>query len=220
MVILDIFLGGSQTTSTAIDLALMTMVLYPEIQRKCHEEIERVVGADGELPSYADRHKTPYINAVILEIHRFYSFVVIGGKLTCFWYYSHDCKIKLFLGPRRALTDCKLQNFFIPKGTTVLIGLGDAQHDPTIWDDPQTFNPNRFLDEAVKKKLFPFGTGRRKCLGDKLANECIYKYLTEILNVFTLHKSPNEEDMPSVDLQHGIMLSPKPYKIVFKKKVN
>ncbi|XP_070508543.1 probable cytochrome P450 305a1, partial [Chironomus tepperi] len=80
MVILDIFIGGSQTTSTAIDLALMTMVLYPEIQRKCHEELENVVGAaDGELPSYSDRKKTPYIDAVILEVIRLYSIAPITG---------------------------------------------------------------------------------------------------------------------------------------------
>jgi len=85
MIILDIFIGGSQSTSTAIDVALMTMVLYPKTQRKCHEEIEKVIGADGELPSYGDRHKTPYIDAVIHEVVRFYSIAPIGGKIFYFY---------------------------------------------------------------------------------------------------------------------------------------
>ncbi|XP_070508546.1 probable cytochrome P450 305a1 [Chironomus tepperi] len=199
MVILDIFIGGSQTTSTAIDLTLMTMIIYPDIQRKCHEELENVVGTDGVLPSFADRHRTPYIDAVINEVHRFYSLLVVGG-------------------PRRALKDCHLQDYFIPKGTTVFIGLGDAQHDEAVWDDPHTFNPERFFNEKMHKQFFPFGAGRRKCLGDQLAKECIYKFFTGILDKFTLHKSDKEEDAPSMDLLPGIILSPKPYKIVFKQK--
>ena len=218
MVILDIFIGGSQTTSTAIDLVLMTMVLYPEIQKKCHEELEKVVSGDGVLPAYGDRQKTPYIDAVILEVHRFYAMVVIGGNLLKRSQYFFLCKVNFILGPRRALKDCEIQGFFIPKDTTVLIGLGDAQHDETVWDDPKTFNSERFLDENVQKNLFQFGIGRRKCLGDRLAKECIYKFLVGILNSFTLSKSDNIEDMLSVDLLPGIMLSPKPYKIVFKKK--
>ncbi|XP_070497740.1 probable cytochrome P450 305a1 [Chironomus tepperi] len=199
MIILDIFLGGSQITSTSIDLVLMTMVIYPEVQRKCHEELEKVVAADGELPSFADRHRTPYIDAVINEVLRFYSLVDIGG-------------------PRRTLKDCHLRDFFIPKGTTVLIGLSDAQHDESIWDDPQTFNPERFFNGKMQNQFFPFGLGRRKCLGDNLGKECIYQFFTGILDRFTLHKSDKEEDAPSMDLLPGIILSPKPYKIVFKQK--
>ncbi|CAG9811746.1 unnamed protein product [Chironomus riparius] len=203
MVILDIFIGGSQTTSTAIDLALMTMVMYPDVQRKCHEEIEKVVNADGVLPSYVDRQKTPYIDAVILEVMRFYCVAPITG-------------------PRRTLKDCKLDNYIIPKNTTILIGLASALNDETIWNEPRIFNPERFLDDNMKvintDNFIPFGTGRRRCLGDQLAKECIYKFFVGVLSEFSLFKSDNKEDMPSLDLLPGILLSPKPYKIIFKRK--
>lgn len=81
MVILDLFIGGSQTTSTAIDLTLMIMLIYPEMQKRCHEEIDRVVTADGELPNYTERQKTPFIDAVILEVQRFFCIAPITGEV-------------------------------------------------------------------------------------------------------------------------------------------
>jgi cytochrome P450 len=83
--------------------------------------------------------------------------------------------------------------------------------------------PERFLDKNNKivntEKLIIYGTGKRNCLGDQLANECIYKFVVSILDEFTLHKSNRREDFPSVDLQPGILMSAKPYKIIFKKKM-
>lgn len=80
MIILDIFIGGSQTTSTIIDLSLMTMVIYPEVQKRCQEEIEKVVKVNGKVPGYPDRHDTPYTDAMIHEVMRFFSIAPITGK--------------------------------------------------------------------------------------------------------------------------------------------
>ena len=82
MIILDIFIGGSQTTSTIIDLSLMTMVIYPEVQKRCQEEIEKVVKVNGKVPGYPDRLNTPYTDAMIHEVMRFFSIAPITGKLT------------------------------------------------------------------------------------------------------------------------------------------
>ena len=102
------------------------------------------------------------------------------------------------------------------------MGLGSALNDETIWKEPRTFNPERFLDDNMNiintDNFIPFGTGRRRCLGDQLAKECIYKFFVGVLSKFSLRKSDNKEDMPSLDLLPGILLSPKPYKIIFKKK--
>ena len=95
-------------------------------------------------------------------------------------------------------------------------------NDETIWKEPRKFNPERFLDDKMKvintDNFIPFGTGRRRCLGDQLAKECIYKFFVGVLSEFTLHDSDNKDDMPNLELLPGILLSPKPYKIIFKKK--
>lgn len=69
MIILDMFIAGSQTTSITLDLALMMMVIRPDIQAKVQSEIDQVLG-EAQLPSLSDKSKLSYIEAVLLEVGR------------------------------------------------------------------------------------------------------------------------------------------------------
>jgi cytochrome P450 len=126
MVILDIFIAGATTTSTTIDLALMSMLLYPEIQHRCREEITKV-----NVISYADRHLLPFTQATLLECQRYFSITPVTG-------------------PRRTLNTCKLHDYEIPKNTTILIGSRSILEDESFWKDPENFRPERFLDGDMK----------------------------------------------------------------------
>lgn len=57
----------------------------------------------------------------------------------------------------------EFKGYTIPKGTVVLPNLWSVHRDPTVWDDPDTFNPARFLDregKLLRKECFiPFGIG-------------------------------------------------------------
>jgi cytochrome P450 len=57
------------------------MILYPDVARKAQAEIDAVVGQD-RLPSFDDRERLPYINAVVLEVIRWHSVVPTGNLLT------------------------------------------------------------------------------------------------------------------------------------------
>lgn len=122
MVILDIFIAGATTTSTTIDLALMSMLLYPEIQQKCRMEIAKAYNI-----SYGDRHLFPYTVATLLESQRFFPITPVTG-------------------PRRTLKNCKLHGYEIPENTTILIGSKSILNDKIFWKDPENFRPERFLD--------------------------------------------------------------------------
>jgi cytochrome P450 len=200
MIILDIFIAGSQTTSITIDLALMMTLMRPDLQEKLHEEIFDVLGAKG-IPNYADRERMPFVEAFLLEIQRFFHIVPISG-------------------PRRVLKTCELGGFTIPKNTTVLIGLRSVHMDAEFWENPHEFRPERFLDENLRiknlERLYSFGSGRRKCLGDALAKACIFTFFVGILQKFKL--KPHEKEKPSLTLLPGITLSPKPYKVAFEKR--
>lgn len=200
MIILDIFIAGSQTTSITIDLALMISMMRPDLQQKCQKEILEALGADG-VPVYAERSKLPFVEAMLLEVQRFFHIVPISG-------------------PRRVLKTCELDGFTIPKDTTVLIGLQSVHMDADFWIDPEVFRPERFLDENMEVKnierLLPFGAGRRKCLGDQLAKACIFTFFVGILQKFNL--KPSDEEFPSLKLLPGITLSPKPYNLVFERR--
>lgn len=45
------------------------MVLYPEVQEKAREELDRVIGR-GRLPDFTDRDSLPYVDAVTKEVLR------------------------------------------------------------------------------------------------------------------------------------------------------
>merc|ERR1719290_57954 len=63
----DLFLAGSETTSTTLTWAALYMVRYPEIQSKVQHELDTVVGIN-RLPNMEDKRNLPYVEAVIMEI--------------------------------------------------------------------------------------------------------------------------------------------------------
>ncbi|XP_055528227.1 probable cytochrome P450 305a1 [Wyeomyia smithii] len=202
MIILDIFIAGSQTTSITIDLAFMILALMPEIQQKIRDEIDANLQPD-ELPQQIDRTNLPYTEAFLLEVQRFFHIVPVSG-------------------PRRALGDCTLSGYRVPKNATILMGLRTVHMDQDHWGDPEKFRPERFLDTDLKitntERLIPFGLGRRRCLGELLARSCMFTFMVGILQKFTLHKTENGSDEPCLSLLPGITLSPKPYKIIFRSR--
>lgn len=68
-----------------------------------------------------------------------------------------------FSGPRRVLNDVQIGKYTVPKGSTVLVSLGDLHFDPQHWDEPSKFNPERFIDQNgtfnTSVPWHPFGIG-------------------------------------------------------------
>merc|ERR1712241_1328853 len=73
----DLFLAGSETTSTTLTWAALYMVRYPEIQSKVQHELDTVVGHN-RLPNMEDKRNLPYVEAVIMEIQRHACIVPLG----------------------------------------------------------------------------------------------------------------------------------------------
>ncbi|XP_059612681.1 uncharacterized protein LOC132259145 [Phlebotomus argentipes] len=203
MVILDIFIAGSQTTSTTIDLALMMLLINPAIQEKISREIsENAQKLHLNTLTAAQHGNFPFTEAYLMEIRRFFNVVPISG-------------------PRRATKETLLGGYTIPKNSTILINLHSVHMDEDFWGDPKVFRPERFLTEDGKicnvERLMPFGQGKRRCLGDTLARACIFTFFTGIVQRFKL-STRNEDEKPDVHLLPGITLSPKPYKVFFEKR--
>ena len=139
----DLFLAGTETTSTTLRWAILYMIAFPDVQRKVHEEIDRVVGRN-RLPKLSDKGNLPYTDAVIHEVQRFGSIVHI-------------------IAPRCTNSDVNLHGFTIPKKSTVICNLFSTTRDSSVWQDPDDFRPERFLDESVMivkvKEHIVFGAG-------------------------------------------------------------
>ena len=123
------------------------MVLNPKAMKKAQEELDRVVGK-GELPDFSHKDNLPYIDALVKEVLRWSSPLPIGV-------------------PGKAMQDDVYRGYLIPAGATVIQNVWAICRDPSIYPDPETFNPDRFLKDGKINPLVlnpedrGFGTGRR-----------------------------------------------------------
>ncbi|XP_043945459.1 cytochrome P450 2K4-like [Protopterus annectens] len=191
---LNLFGAGLETTSSSLQWAFLMMIKYPEIQKKVQEEVDEVVG-DGRLPTLEDRKILPYTDAVIHEVQRFCNIVTlpVGRETTC---------------------DTHFREYFIPKGTRVLILLSSVLFDKMQWESPDKFTPSHFLDaqgKFTKKAAFlPFSAGKRVCLGESLAKAELFLLFTALIQKFTFYPAPGvtSEDL-NLEPDFGITSSPK-----------
>ncbi|KAI1892055.1 hypothetical protein AGOR_G00150040 [Albula goreensis] len=192
---LDLFLAGTETTSTTLRWALLYMMKYPEIQEKVQAEIDRVIGQSRQ-PTMADRANMPYTDAVIHEVQRIGNIVPLNA-------------------PRMSNKDTALGGYLIPKGTMLLAILTSVMYDKSVWETPDTFNPGHFLDSEgnfVRKDAFlPFSAGKRVCLGEQLARMELFLFFVSMFQKFTF--SPVQGAELSLEGQIGATLTPLPFKM-------
>ncbi|KAM9659504.1 vitamin D 25-hydroxylase isoform 2-T2 [Trichechus inunguis] len=165
-----------------------------------HKEIDLIMGPSGK-PSWDDRCKMPYTEAVLHEVLRFCNIVPLG----------------IF---HATLEDAVVRGYSIPKGTTVITNLYAVHFDEKYWRDPEVFYPERFLDSngyfVKKKALIPFSLGKRHCLGEQLARMEMFLFFTALLQRFHLHFP--RELLPNLKPRLGMMLQPQPYLICAERR--
>ncbi|XP_068136227.1 cytochrome P450 2F2-like [Hyperolius riggenbachi] len=190
----DLFLGGIETVSTTLRWGLLLMIKYPEIQKKVHNEIDRVIGSARVRLEH--RKQMPYIDAVIHEVQRFGDIAPLSL-------------------PHATATDVTFRGYTIPKGTTVIPLLSSVHMDKAYFAKADEFFPEHFLDsEGNFKKIeafMPFSLGKRSCVGENLARMELFLFFTSLLQNFTFHAPPGAE----VDLtpSKGFTNVPLPYSI-------
>ncbi|XP_038672548.1 cytochrome P450 2K1-like [Scyliorhinus canicula] len=194
--IIDLFAGGTETTSTTVCWGLLLMMKYPEIQKKVQGEIDQVIGA-GRCPRIEDRKHMPYTDAVIHEIQRFANIIPLNL-------------------PHSTTVDVHFRGYFIPKGMYVIPLLTSVLFDKTQWKNPNEFDPAHFLDAEgrfVKNKAFmPFSAGRRMCAGEALAKVELFLFFTTLLQRFQFQAPPGVTNLDlSPDV--GIIVKPKPHRV-------
>ncbi|XP_064420691.1 cytochrome P450 2D15-like [Latimeria chalumnae] len=193
---LDMFLAGTETTTTTLRWALLYMVLYPDIQAKVHEEIDRVIGKDRD-PTLKDQLEMPFTNAVIHEVQR-------SGDILPLGVLHMTCK------------DAEVMGYFIPKRTLIMTNLSSVLKDEKLWEKPHQFYPQNFLDadsKFVKHQAFlPFSLGRRVCLGEQLARMELFLFFTFLMQHLTF-RVPQGIHKPKEDGELAFTLAPYPYKI-------
>ncbi|VVB03470.1 unnamed protein product [Arabis nemorensis] len=190
--LLDMFTAGTDTSSSTAEWAMAELLRNPKTMAKAQAEIDRVVGQNGVVQE-SDISGMPYLQAVVKETFRLHPAAPL-------------------LIPRKAETDVEILGFLVRQDTQVLVNVWAIGRDPSTWENPLRFEPERFLGKEIDVKgrdyeLIPFGAGRRVCPGMPLALKTISLMLASLLYSFDW-KLPNgvvPEDL-DMDETFGITL--------------
>nr|AUD09141.1 cytochrome P450 family 2 subfamily B [Neotoma stephensi] len=197
--VMSLFFAGTETTSTTLRYGFLLLLKYPHVAEKVQKEIDQVIGSH-RLPTLDDRNKMPYTDAVIHEIQRFSDLAPIGA-------------------PHKVTKDTLFRGYLLPKNTEVYPILSSALHDPQYFEQPDTFNPDHFLDAngALKKSeaFMPFSLGKRMCLGEGIARNELFLFFTTILQNFSLSSPLAPKDIELSPKGSGFGKVPPAYQICF-----
>ena len=203
MIMADVFNAGIETTTTTMNWFVAFSVLWPDVQRKIHEELDTVIGR-ARQPSLDDRPSLPYFEAAVNEAARLASVAPLGV-------------------PHCTTCDTSVAGFQIPKHTHVFYNLYAIHHDERYWDEPEEFRPERWLDKegnffpGAHAPFLPFSAGKRVCFGEALAKMELFLVLAQMYQRFEFLRAENE-DLPTLDGYVFLTHEPKPYKIMARKR--
>ncbi|KAL7642656.1 UNVERIFIED_CONTAM: hypothetical protein RMT77_007221 [Armadillidium vulgare] len=173
----DLFAAGLETTSMTTIWAVFYLATFPEIQEKVHKEIDSIL-PNGTLVTIEDKSKLPYMEAFLTEVLR-YSTLIPNGV------------------PHTVLEDTKLGGYIIPKESIILTTTESFHFNPNYFESPEEFRPERFLTaegkfSAPREGFFPFGIGKRQCLGESLARMELFIFLTSLAQNFSFSSPPGK----------------------------
>ncbi|XP_071728953.1 probable (S)-N-methylcoclaurine 3'-hydroxylase isozyme 2 [Rutidosis leptorrhynchoides] len=199
-----LFIAGTNTTTSTVVWGMTELVKNKKVMSKIAEEIKTEFNSD--QITISDLSKLSYLQVCIKEIFRLHPPVPL-------------------LLPHRAAETCEVMNYTIPKNAKIFVNLWAMGRDPKLWDEPLSFNPERFVDSKIDFKgqhfeLLPFGTGRRMCPGLPSGIKSVELILASLIREFdwTL---PNDADVSMLDMEEkfGVAMKRKnPLKLVIKQK--
>ncbi|XP_058919900.1 cytochrome P450 2J2-like [Kogia breviceps] len=202
-VVVDLFLGGTDTTATTLCWALIYMVQHGAIQERVQRELDEVLGTSRAV-RYEGRERLPNTRAVLHEEQRLSSVVTAGAVRQC-------------------VTSTRVRDHPVPKSTIILPNLASVFYDSECWETPQQFNPGHFRDKdgnfLVNEAFLPFSAGHRVCLGDQLVWMELFLMFATLLRTFWFQLP---ERSPGLRLEYifGGTRQPRPQKICAVPRLN
>ncbi|CAN0890827.1 Premnaspirodiene oxygenase [Linum grandiflorum] len=168
-VLVDMFVAGTDTSSVAVEWAMSEIMKNPRVLSKVQNEIRHAFKGKATITE-EDVQGLTYLKSVIKETFRLHPSIPL-------------------LIPRESNQDCIVGGYKIPSKTRVIVNAWAIGRDPKTWDDPESFNPERFDDGEIDFKgkhfeLIPFGAGKRICPGISYAIANIELLLAHLLYHF------------------------------------
>lgn len=154
-VILDIFTGGTETTSSVAEWLMAELMRNPDAMQKAQEEVRQAFSHKSPDEHESQMDKLHYFKTVIKETLRLYP------------------PLPLLL-PRQCRETCDIGGYEVPKGSRVIVNGWAIARSPAHWDNADKFMPERFEHDSTagyykatptQFEFLPFGHGRRICPG-------------------------------------------------------
>ncbi|CAI0418222.1 unnamed protein product [Linum tenue] len=190
---LDIFIAGTSTTADAMAWTMAEILNHPAIFKRVRQEIHDLTNGSGNnrLVEETDIPNLHYLQAVVKEALRLHPPVMAA--------------------PRVCREACRVGGFDIPKGVAVALNVYSITRDPDVWENPDEFSPERFLQGMVEKGFqangfAAFGGGRRMCPGSNLAFTVICYAVAAMVQCFDW-KVGNGEDGVRMEAGLGMTMS-------------
>ncbi|CAL0329267.1 unnamed protein product [Lupinus luteus] len=167
--IMDVMFGGTETVASVIEWIMAELMKSPPDLLKAQQELKDVVGLDRRF-NESDLNKLTYLKCVVKETLRLHP------------------PIPLLL--HETAKDTVVTGYSIPKGTRVWVNAWAIGRDKSAWDDADTFNPSRFLNNGMPDfkgsdfEFIPFGSGRRSCPGMQLGLYAVEMSVAQLLHCF------------------------------------
>ncbi|XP_067675610.1 cytochrome P450 3A29-like [Haliotis asinina] len=167
------FIAGYETTGSTLSFLSYNLAMNPDVQERMYSEIKEILGNEGH--NYDNIGKLKYLDSVISETLRLYPPGFVLDRTVC-----ETTQIK-------GLTFTKGQNIFIP--------VMAIHRNPQLYEDPDSFKPERFEDQDKTMAFQAFGFGPRICIGMRLAMVELKVALINVLKAVRFERLP---DTPEV----------------------
>ncbi|KAG2034690.1 cytochrome P450 [Suillus americanus] len=207
----SMYSASIDTTITTLSHFILAMVQHPHVLRRAQAELDDVLGSGSgsgyaskakRLPTFEDRQKLPYCDAVFTETLR--------------W----GVPVPLSL-PHRLTQPDTYEGMHIPQGSLVFGNIWAIMRDPGLYQDPEVFEPGRWLAsdaivdvEERDPRAFVFGFGRRRCPGTHLVESSVWLLITSMLATLEIRKARDERGVeiePVVRFENSVFRTPSPF---------
>ncbi|XP_063959563.1 cytochrome P450 2U1-like [Lytechinus pictus] len=200
--IVDIFVAGMVTTGDSLVWAILFVAQQPDLMKEIQKEIDEAIGEE-RSPKWSDRDACPLTVATLMEVLRIRPPAPLGL-------------------PRLTSRESSVQGYHVPKDSVVIMNLWEILNSPKYWNEPEKFNPYRFLSQDGQRVIehpafIPFGIGLRLCLGEKLAKIELFIIFASLLQRFKICLAENSRSV-GIEGKAGITYSPPKFEIILKKR--
>ncbi|XP_065882205.1 phenylalanine N-monooxygenase CYP79D16-like [Euphorbia lathyris] len=194
--ITEIMIEVVDNPSNVVEWALAEMINQPEILSKAVEELDRVVGKE-RLVEESDFSQLNYIKACAREALRLHPMAP-------------------FNVPHVAVADTTVCNYFIPKGSHVLLSRMGLGRNSKVWDEPEKFKPERHLkNERCSQvtlsepnlRFISFSTGKRSCPGIEMGTLMTMMLFARLLQGFRWNPPSNQTSIDLTESTNSLALA-------------